>query len=74
MTRLTRSALCVAMMFLPACQSTPEHAGSVRSLDTMPDHDTLTATLRQVVREKNGGFGHSQCLAVQHGPRRDTCR
>jgi uncharacterized protein GlcG (DUF336 family) len=50
-------ALAALAAFTPACQSThhedrEHHATS----NTLPDHATVTAALREVVKEQNGGF------------------
>jgi len=53
----TRSSLCliVAVFMLTACVS--PMPGSVRDASMLPDHAAVTAALKDVVSEENGGFG-----------------
>ncbi|MHC5212385.1 MAG: GlcG/HbpS family heme-binding protein [Planctomycetota bacterium] len=58
---MKRTALCLALLaatfLLPACRSAPTAPGSVLDAWKLPDYDKVTATLRSVVEEDNGGFG-----------------
>ncbi|MGE3172191.1 MAG: heme-binding protein [Planctomycetota bacterium] len=62
LTRFPRAlgvSLCV--LFAAACQST---GGSVRPATSLPDHAAVTAALRAVVQEQNGGFGLQMWASV----------
>lgn len=48
-------ALAAIVSFSSACRST--HGGAPSSSESLPDHATVTAALREVVKEQNGGFG-----------------
>jgi uncharacterized protein GlcG (DUF336 family) len=55
-TALTLTLLASTLL-LPACVSAPTAPGSVRDNAALPDHAALTAALRRIVTEDNGGFG-----------------
>lgn len=50
--------LLLALVPAPACRSTPAESGATHApAGALPDHASVTAALREVVKEENGGFG-----------------
>ena len=69
--RCTTAALLGATLFLTtACQTGPRHS---ESHPLLPDHAALTAALRTVQKEQNGGFGLPM-WATLVDPRRHRAR
>jgi uncharacterized protein GlcG (DUF336 family) len=54
-SRTLSLSLLASALLLPACHAPHGHAGE-RGAAALPDHPALTAALREVVAEDNGGF------------------
>ncbi|MBL9079881.1 MAG: heme-binding protein [Planctomycetes bacterium] len=51
------SVLALAALFLAGCENTAAALRAAPNRSALPDHATVTAALREVVAETNGGFG-----------------